>query len=138
MTTPLYVLILYVFWTIAVLLAGVATARAKRVMNGEKFSDFPGGVAEGPAYHQRAMRAHLNCVENLPLYAAVALTAAVAGVTGPWISGLAIVVLVFRIAQSSLHLSFEQTESVVRIRGSLFGIQILAIVWMALIVLLYA
>ncbi|MFD0986715.1 MAPEG family protein [Methyloligella solikamskensis] len=138
MTTPLYVLVLYALWTIAVLFAGVATARARRVMKGEKFSDFPGGVAEGPSYHQRAMRAHLNCVENLPVYAAVAITAAIAGVTGPVISALAITVLVFRIAQSSLHLSFEQTEKVVRIRGSLFGIQILAIIWMALIVLIYA
>ncbi|XSG81267.1 MAG: MAPEG family protein [Methyloligella sp. ZOD6] len=138
MTTPLAVLVLYALWTVFVLLAGVATARTKRVMNGEKFSDFPGGVAEGPPYHQRAMRAHLNCVENLPVYAAVAITAAIAGVTGPVISGLAIAVLIARIAQSSLHLSFEQTEPVVRVRGSLFGIQIFAIVWMAIIVLIYA
>ncbi len=139
MTVPLCVLVLYALWTIAVLMAGVAVARGRRVLKGgEKFSDFPGGVAEGPAYHQRAMRAHLNCVENLPVYAAVAVAAAIAGVTGPWISGLAITVLIFRIAQSSLHLSFEQTEQVVRIRGTLFGIQILAIIWMALIVLLYA
>lgn len=138
MTVPLTVLILYVLWSIFVLLAGVATARTKRVMQGEKFSDFPGGVAEGPSYHRRAMRAHLNCIENLPVYAAVALTAAVAGVTGPWMSGLAITVLVFRLAQSSLHLAVEQTEPVVRIRGTLFAVQLAAIIAMALNVLIHA
>lgn len=139
MTIPLTVLVLYVLWTIAVLMAGVATARAQRVMKGgEKFSEFPGGVAEGPAYHRRAMRAHLNCVENLPLYAGVALTAAVAGLDTLVLDILAIVVIVTRLCQSTIHLALEQTEPVVRVRGSIFGIQIIAVGCMAVYILVQA
>ncbi|MEG6510147.1 MAPEG family protein [Methyloligella sp. 2.7D] len=135
MPIPILVLLLYVLWTIAVMVFGLGLARLRRVRRGETFSDFPGGVAEGPAFHQRAVRAHLNCAENLPLYAAVALSAAVLGIEGPVLSGLAILIIVCRIAQSSIHLALPQTEPVVRIRGSLFGLQTLSIGIMAIIVI---
>jgi uncharacterized MAPEG superfamily protein len=135
MSTPLWVLMLYVLWTLAVLVLGVGGARLYRLRHGEALTDFPGGVAEGPPFYCRAMRAHLNCIENLPLYAAVALTAAVASVTSPVLNNLACAVLAGRIAQSCVHLAVPQTNKVIALRTALFAVQVIAIAWMAVVIL---
>lgn len=138
MPIPLLVLLLYVLWTIAVVIFAVGIARLRRVRHGEKFCDFPGGVAEGPPFHARAIRAHLNCVENLPIYGSVALAAAVLHIGGLTLDILAVTVLVARIAQTGIHLALPQSEPVVRLRGSLFGIQVIAVSIMAILLLIRA
>ncbi len=138
MPTPLLVLLLYVLWTLAVLTFGIGGARFYRVLHGEKFCDFPGGVAEGPPFHARAMRAHLNCVENLPLYGSVALAAALLSVDTWALDMLAVAVIVARVAQSGVHLALAQTEPVVRLRGVLFGVQVMSIAAMVAIVFAHA
>ena len=104
MTATLESLVGFVLWTLVlvftyVLMRGVLVLKGQRAAN-----DFPADRPhEGSALYHRLMRAHLNCLENLPLYASVTLTAAVLGITGLtdpyawWYLGL-------RVAQSTTHI----------------------------------
>jgi uncharacterized MAPEG superfamily protein len=137
MTTPLWVLLCFAVWTLLVLLAGVGVQRWSRILSRKaQLTDFPGGVAEGPPFYCRAMRAHANCVENLPVYAAIAVTAAIAGMDTPRLDQLAVAILVARICQSLTHLLFPITNVAVAVRFTFFFVQVLAMLWMAVIIAL--
>jgi uncharacterized MAPEG superfamily protein len=139
MTTPLWVLLGFAVWTILVLLAGVGVHRWSRILSRKaELTDFPGGVAEGPPFYCRAMRAHANCVENLPVYGALAVTAAIAGVDTPRLDQLAIAILVARIFQSLTHMLFPITNVALAIRFTFFFVQVAAMLWMAAIIALTA
>ena len=58
------------------------------------------------------MRAHANCLENLPIYIVVVIALLVTETESPWLDGLAIILLIARIAQSVLHIGPTQTELV--------------------------
>jgi uncharacterized MAPEG superfamily protein len=135
MTTPLWVLLAFAVWTLLVLLAGVGVHRWTRILSGRaELIDFPGGVVEGTPLYRRVTRAHANCVENLPVYAAIALTAAIAGVDTPRLDQLAIVFLVARICQTLVHTLFRESNVTIGIRFSFFTIQVAVMLWMAAIV----
>ncbi len=71
---------------------------------------------------QRLCRAHANCYENLPVFAAVILVATVTGnaaITDP----LARWVLVARVAQSTVHL-LSTSELAVMTRATFFAVQL--------------
>ncbi len=140
MTTPLWVLLAFAVWTFLVLVAGVGVYRWRRILSGRaKPADFPGGVPEGaPPVYRRVTRAHANCVENLPVYGAIALTAAVAGIDTPRLDQLAIAVLIARICQTLTHMLFAETNRTVRIRFAFFFIQVVAMLWMVAIVAMTA
>ncbi len=44
------------------------------------------------------MRAHANCLENLPIYIVVVIALLVTETKSPWLDGLAIILLIARIA----------------------------------------
>jgi uncharacterized MAPEG superfamily protein len=135
MTTPLWVLLAFAMWTLLVLLAGVGVHRWSRILSGRsELTDFPGGVVEGPPLYRRVTRAHANCVENLPVYAAIALTAAIAGVDTPRLDQLAVVFLIARICQTLTHTLFAESNVTVGIRFGFFAIQVAAMMWMAAII----
>jgi uncharacterized MAPEG superfamily protein len=56
-----------------------------------KLNEFPADVPHGSARYRRAMRAHANCVENLPVYTAVVVAITAAGVMSPVLDLLALV-----------------------------------------------
>lgn len=103
--SPAYTaLVLYALWTLLLLL-GVVGYRGVQVLSGQKGIDaFPADREHGgPDWYRRLNRAHLNCVENLPVFAALVIVAGLAGrlelanTLAPWI-------LAGRVAQSLLHL----------------------------------
>ncbi len=135
MTTPLWVLLAFAVWTLLVLLAGVGVHRWSRILSRKaELTDFPGGVVEGTPLYRRVTRAHANCVENLPVYAAIALTAAIAGVDTPRLDQLAVVFLVARICQTLTNTLFRESNVTVGIRFGFFTVQVAAMLWMAAIV----
>jgi uncharacterized MAPEG superfamily protein len=139
MTTPLWVLLAFAVWTLLVLFAGVGVHRWSRIFSRKaELTDFPGGVVEGTPLYRRVTRAHANCVENLPVYAAIALTAAIAGVDTPRLDQLAIVFLIARIGQTLSHTLFRESNVTVGIRFSFFTIQVTVMLWMAIVVALAA
>ena len=105
MTTPLWCLLGFVAWTLVLLLA-IGVARVSQVLAGTaKPTDFPAGVPHGSDPYWRLNRAHLNCLENLPLFASVVLIATVAGLRSPALDTLARTYLGARVCQSLAHLS---------------------------------
>jgi uncharacterized MAPEG superfamily protein len=139
MTIPLWALLGFGVWTILVLLAGVGVYRWGRILGGHaELTDFPGGAVQGPPFYRRAMRAHANCLETLPVFAAIVLIAAVAGVATPRFDQLAVAVLLGRIGQTLTHMVFPESNVTVGIRFTFFSVQLLALLWMAAIIALSA
>ncbi len=105
MTVPLWCLLGFAAWTLLLVVA-VAAARVMQVVAGEKRPDeFTAGVPHGGDAYWRLNRAHLNCVENLPLFASVVTVGTFAGITWPLFGTLAQVYLGARIVQSVIHIS---------------------------------
>ena len=115
-------LIGYAAWTLflvtwIVLLRTVYTLSGKRAAN----SFAPWGKDVSP-FSGRLCRAHANCVENIPVFAALVLLAMVTGhgdITDP----LARWVLVARVAQSTVHL-ISISEIAVTLRVTLLLAQL--------------
>lgn len=110
-------------WTalLAVLLVGVrmynAFAGAKIPLN--KFS--PGGD-DLPGFGQRFTRAHLNCLEVLPIFAGVVIAAGLSEQLAI-MAGTAMYILYARIAQSVTHM-ISTALPMVLLRGTFFSIQL--------------
>ena len=62
-----------------------------------------GQPTDDPPFITRAHHAHLNCLENLPVFAAIVLAAVALG-KAPVVDALAAYVLYARLAQSIVHL----------------------------------
>jgi uncharacterized MAPEG superfamily protein len=132
MTTPLWVLLAFAMWTLAVLMAGIGIRRWTLIFSGKaQLTDFPADVAHGSPAYRRAMRAHANCVENLPVFGAVALAAFAAHADAPMLDALARAFIVARIAQTLTHTLFVETNITVLIRFLFFLAQIACMCWMA-------
>jgi uncharacterized MAPEG superfamily protein len=139
MTTPLWVLLAFAVWTLAVLMIGVGIRRWTLILTGRaQLTDFPADVPHGSTAYRRAMRAHANCVENLPVFGAIVLTAYAAQVTAPILDTLAAAVLVARICQTLIHLLLVETNTTVLVRFIFFLTQVLAMLWMAAEVAIHA
>lgn len=131
MTVPLWTLLGFAAWTLAVLMIGVGVRRWTLIFQHRAtLTGFPGDTPHGSPGYRRAMRAHANCVENLPVFAAIVLTAAIAHLDRPLMDALAIATLTGRVAQTSVHMSFVETSSTVFVRFCFFFVQIAAMLAM--------
>lgn len=87
----------------------------------------PDGSNTPDGFGRRLVRAHANCVENLPLILAVLLYALATG-NGAVTDGLALVLLAARLFQSVMHLISTATLFVwLRFTG--FLVQLLILAW---------
>ena len=59
---------------------------------------------QGTDWYRRAMRAHANCLENLPIYIVVVIALLVTETKSPWLDGLAIILLIARIAHNPCYI----------------------------------
>jgi uncharacterized MAPEG superfamily protein len=135
MDIPLWMLLGYALWTIAVLVLAIGTYRFSRILTGRAgMASFPADGRDGAAWYQRAMRAHANCVENLPLFIAVVFALEACGVRGRAVDWMAATALLARIGQSVVHIATVQTNRVVTVRFGLFFLQLLCFVGMAVAV----
>jgi len=131
-TTPLLCLFGFILWTVALLLA-IAAVRVREILAGKaRASDFTPGIPHGGDRYWRLNRAHMNCLENLPLFSAVVLTGAVIGADAPWLDRLAEFYLLARIGQSVTHIS-SGSDRAIQIRFAFFGVQLLCLLGMILI-----
>jgi uncharacterized MAPEG superfamily protein len=113
-------------WTVLLLIATVGVYRWSRILTGRvEIRSFRADQVEGDDWYKRAMRAHANCVENLPVFAAIVFALYVGNVTGRLVNILAIAILVARIVQSLVHVCFVQTNTVASIRFAFFAVQII-------------
>jgi uncharacterized MAPEG superfamily protein len=131
-TTPLLCLFGFILWTVALLLA-IAAVRVREILAGKaRASDFTPGIPHGGDRYWRLNRAHMNCLENLPLFSAVVLTGAVIGADAPWLDRLAEFYLLARIGQSVTHIS-SGSDRAIQVRFAFFGVQLLCLLGMILI-----
>src|SRR5690606_1405406 len=106
MTTPLWVLLAFAGWTVFTLFVTVGYYRWSRILTGRTdIKDFRADQVEGTDFYKRSMRAHANCVENLPVYASIVVVATAAGVSSPVLDDLALVVIAARVVHTLVHLS---------------------------------
>jgi len=139
MTTPVWVLLGFAGWTILSLCASVGIYRWSRILTGRAgIQEFPADNPEGSDLYKRSMRAHANCIENLPIYTAIVIAIVVTGVQSVILDRLAIIILIARIFQTSVHILFTQTSRVVTVRFTMFVIQIACMIWMGAYIIIYS
>jgi uncharacterized MAPEG superfamily protein len=125
MTLPVWMLLGFATWTVLLLLATVGVYRWSRILTGRvPIRNFRADQIEGADWYKRAMRAHANCVENLPVFGAIVFGLYVGNVSGVLVNMLAVAVLVARILQSLVHVCFDQTNAVTSLRFGFFAVQI--------------
>jgi len=139
MTTPVWVLLGFAGWTLLTLLGSVGVYRWSRILTRRaSLGEWRADVQQGSEWYQRAMRAHMNCVENLPVYGAVVVAIVASGVRAPLLDVLAVVLLVARVCQTVVHLALTQTDVVAGIRFVFFFAQLACMLAMGIYVALYA
>lgn len=139
MTVPVWVLLAFAGWTLLLLCMTVGIYRWKRILTGRaNIRDWRADEAQGDERYRRAMRAHMNCVENLPVYGAIVLAAVATGVSSAILDVLALVLLGARIVQSILHVAFEPTELVAGARFGFFAVQVVCMAWMGVYIAIHA
>ena len=84
------------------------------------------------------MRAHANCIENLPVFGAIVLALYVEGVGGRVTDVLSVLVLISRVLQSLVHVSHVQTDAFVAVRFSLLCVQLISFVALIILVVRHA
>ena len=138
MNLPLWTLLGFAMWTLYLLLGTVGIYRWSRILSGRvPIRDFRADNVSGRDWYRRAMRAHANCIENLPVYGAVVLVLHVSETSSLVIDSLSVIVLIARICQSVIHVVVNETNTTVSIRFTFFMIQVLCMLWQGLTVVLH-
>ena len=132
---PELMLLGFAAWTLLLLVGTVGYYRLSRVFLGRAgMGDFPADRVEGLDWYARAMRAHANCIENLPVFAAIVYVLRAFGIVDPVVDPLCVAILAARVVQSLVHVSFVQGDRVVAWRFAFYSVQLLS--FLALIVLI--
>lgn len=129
MTHSLLALLGFAAWTL-LLLMGIALLRSYYTLLGGRYANSFAVMGEDVSpFSARLCRAHANCYENLPAFAAIIAVAALSGnaqITEP----LALWALAARVAQSTVHLISTRNRAVM-LRFSLLMVQwVIQAVWM--------
>jgi uncharacterized MAPEG superfamily protein len=136
MTVPVWMLLGFAAWTVMLMFATVGVYRWSRILTGRvSIGNFPADQVEGEDWYRRAMRAHANCIENLPVFGAIVLALYISGVGGPAVNYLSISILAARVIQSLIHVCFVQTNTVVSIRFAFFFVQLAGFLTLIVMVL---
>ncbi len=131
MPIPVWVLLGFAGWTLLILFATVGAYRWSRILTGRtSIAAWRADEQQGSEWYRRAIRAHMNCLENLPIYTAIVVALLAVPITSPILDWLAITILVARVCQSSIHLLFEQTNVVAGIRFTFYFVQAIAMIAM--------
>ena len=136
MTVPIWMLLGFAAWTVLLLMATVGVYRWSRILTRRvEIRNFRADQVGGEDWYKRAMRAHANCVENLPVFGAIVFALYVGNVTGGLVNVLAIAILIARMLQSLVHVCFVQTNTMASIRFAFFAVQIIGFLWLIGIIL---
>jgi uncharacterized MAPEG superfamily protein len=122
MTQSLVALCLFAAWTMLLVFSLAIYRVIVSQRTGKAVNSFSPAGTDVDAFGQRLTRAHLNCLELLPVVAAVILSAAVSG-RAEVTDGLAMPLLYARLGQSVVHIASTATP-VVLVRATLFVVQL--------------
>ena len=139
MTIPMWMLLGFATWTLLLLMTTVGVYRWIAILLGrQRIGAFRSDQLEGNDWYRRSVRAHANCIENLPVFGAIVLALQVSGISGPTVDRLCIAVLAARLVQSTIHVSHVQTDAFVSVRFSFFCIQLAAFLALIILIVLHA
>ncbi len=128
----------FVVWTLLVLQFGIGLPRISAVLaKRARPGSFNPSVVHGSERYQRTMRAHLNCLENLPLFATLVLLGAHLGMRGWQFQLAAAAVLPARMLQTVAHISSGR-DRVVLVRFTAFTVQVVCFFVMGALIALHA
>jgi uncharacterized MAPEG superfamily protein len=102
MTAPLWGLVIFIFWIIAVVILLIAV-RIRHLSMGGSVKDF--GTPNDESLLWRLFRVQANLVENLPLYLGVVFLLIVRDVSGSTIDLLIATYIGFRLIHSGIHIA---------------------------------
>jgi uncharacterized MAPEG superfamily protein len=126
-------------WTLIVLMGTIGVYRWSRILSGRAaVAEWRADETQGSEWYRRAMRAHMNCVENLPVYGAIVVAISASQLTAAFLDVLAVTFLAARVLQTSVHLALQQTEVIASVRFGFFFVQVLCMFAMGLTVALSA
>jgi uncharacterized MAPEG superfamily protein len=121
MDIPVLVLLGFAAWTLLTLIGSVGVYRWSRILSGRAtVAEWRADVPQGCEWYQRSMRAHMNCVENLPIFAALVVALMATGLQSPLIDALAITTLVARVGQTVVHITAPPSNPSATLRFTLF------------------
>lgn len=137
MTLPVWMLLGFAAWTLVLLIATVGIYRWSRILTGRaQPREFRADHVVGEEWYKRAMRAHANCVENLPVFGAIVFALHVTGLGGATVNALVVAILAARVVQSLVHVCCPQTNISVAVRFSFFFVQIIGFFWLITMVVI--
>jgi uncharacterized MAPEG superfamily protein len=138
MSIPVWVLLAFAVWSMLVLIFTIGTYRWGLIFAGRaEVKGFRADQVEGSDRYRRAMRAHLNCLENLPIYGAIVLAIVVSGARSSALDVLALTMIGARVTQTLIHVSREQTNLLASLRFAFFFVQLICMLWMTVLVVLH-
>jgi uncharacterized MAPEG superfamily protein len=131
MNVPVLVLLGFAAWTLLTLFGSIGVYRWRRILTGRaSIAEWRADLPQGCDWYRRAMRAHMNCVENLPVYAAIVVALMATGLHSDLIDRLAVAMLAARIGQTVVHIALPPTNAAASLRFALFLIQATCIIAM--------
>ena len=135
MTIPTWMLLGFAAWTILLLASTIGIYRWAMIFAGRApINGFRAEQPEGADWYKRAMRAHANCIENLPVFGAIVFALHASGASGPVADFASIGVLVARVMQSLVHVCLPQTSAVVAVRFSFLLVQLVCFITLIVVV----
>jgi uncharacterized MAPEG superfamily protein len=135
MSIPLWVLLAYAAWTLLTLFATVGVYRWRRILTGQTdIAEWRADEVQGDEWYRRAVRAHQNCLENLPIYTAIVVALIATQLTNPILDALALAMLLARVCQTMIHILVKQTNVVASFRFGFFFVQAVCLIGMGIFV----
>ena len=130
---PLVALLLFVIWGLLLVIA-ITTSRSLQIFfQGKKAGDFPAGTPHGGGAYWRLNRAHLNVTENLPFVGVLVLAGLYLQLQDTAFQILPSLILYARVAQSLIHVA-SGSAMAVNLRFTCFVVQVVSLLWMAVMV----
>jgi uncharacterized MAPEG superfamily protein len=143
MNVPAAVLLGFAAWTLLTLIVSIGIFRWSRILTGrasmvEWRTDLPQGSAmhqrameaQSSGWYQRATRAHMNCVENLPVYGAIVVVLMAIDLQSAIIDRLAVAMLAARVVQTLIHIVMPPTNTATSLRFTFYFVQALCMIAM--------
>jgi uncharacterized MAPEG superfamily protein len=139
MSTPVLVLLGFAAWTLLTLFGSIGVYRWQRILTGRaSIAEWRADVPQGNEWYQRAMRAHMNCVENLPIYTAVVVALVATNMQSATIDRLAVALMIARVAQTFTHIALPPTNAVTSLRFGFFCTQVACMIAMGVMIVVAA
>jgi uncharacterized MAPEG superfamily protein len=127
----------FALWTLVLLVSCIGVPRLTAIYKKQaRPNSFNPAVPHGSERYQRSMRAHLNCVENLPIFAALVLLGGAVAIPGSLFQLAAVTVLPARLLQSVTHIASGRNRAVL-LRFLFFCVQLACFAIMGLLLVLH-